>query len=176
MKPAALLVGVAVALLAQQPSRGPAATGADPSSRIAVLETKVEALSSDVQRLQQKVDTLLIQVQDLNTKVNLVLVVASVIFGALITQMAGIVGRRKQSEPVTSASESPRQVPPSVLELLLAESRLAGDLRTENAALQERVHALQSAFEENKQSAEKLRALEMRLAAAEAELRSVRQT
>ncbi len=106
-----LFVAVTLAALAQTPgvprSSAPAQQ-ADSNARVAVLETKVEALGIETRKLEQKIDTLVASVQDLNTKIqdlttkmNLVLFVATILFGGLITQVAGALGT-KRNQPVSA--------------------------------------------------------------------------
>src|SRR4051812_40396635 len=100
MKSVFLLCLLVLAAIGQQssvprPSSVASSSTPDVTARVAVLESKVETLTSEMQKLQQKIDSLMTQVQDLNTKMNLVLVVGSIIFGAMITQMAGALSGRK---------------------------------------------------------------------------------
>lgn len=101
MKRVLLLCAVLAVAVAQTGStpRESEASGAsdDLGARTAALESKVEALGGEVQKLQQKIDGLITQVRDLNTKMNLVLLAGSVLFGAMITQVAGALGARRNS-------------------------------------------------------------------------------
>jgi hypothetical protein len=109
------------------------------------VPANLETLSVQMQKFEQKIDSLTSQVQDLNTKMNLVLVVGSIIFGAMITQIAGALNKRAVSVPSGSA----------VLESLSKEARDFEDVRVENADLRARFNAAREISDREREWREK---------------------
>ena len=102
MKRLIALAIVGLIALAQKPA--PPA-GQTSEVRVAVLETKVEALTAELRIVQTKLDAISTQMQDLSTKMNLVLVVGSVLFGAMVTQMSGLLSSRSKERETARRDE-----------------------------------------------------------------------